>query len=89
MSFCWTSSSTQDCNGNCSLTKTFLGQTSFFSTQKCDSNCVPTNASTDNVFSLQYTKTCCLTDLCNGGNSAKVSLSLGLGVFLMWLLKAM
>ncbi|KAE8585372.1 hypothetical protein XENTR_v10021294 [Xenopus tropicalis] len=85
---CIGSSSTISCTGNCSLTQTFAGSAPFFSQQACDTNCVSnTTTQKENVFGLNYVKTCCSTDLCNSGNSAKLSLSLGLSMLLLWLLK--
>ncbi|OCT67905.1 uncharacterized protein ly6g6c.L [Xenopus laevis] len=89
LSFCVSGSSTADCSGNCSLTKAFAGSTSLFTKQACDTNCVSnTTTQTDAIFNLDYQKSCCATDLCNSGNSAKISLSLGLGVLLLWLLNS-
>ncbi|KAM4696604.1 ly-6/neurotoxin-like protein 1 [Rhinophrynus dorsalis] len=90
LSICFTSSKTETCAGNCSYTKASLGDVSLFTKQSCESSCISSNGTKkDDIFSIDYVSTCCNTDLCNGGNSVKISLSLGLGMALLWLLNAL
>ncbi|XP_068105506.1 ly-6/neurotoxin-like protein 1 [Hyperolius riggenbachi] len=88
LSICFTTSSTATCSGNCSVTKASIGSMPLFRKQGCATTCT-SNSTKDGVFSFDYTISCCDTDLCNAGNSLKVSLSLGLGLALLWLLKAL
>ncbi|KAG8552820.1 hypothetical protein GDO81_003090 [Engystomops pustulosus] len=86
---CLSRGSTVDCTGSCFKTKAYLGSLPFFSKLGCQANCQSAVNKTDSVFSFQYDTTCCTTDLCNSGSPVKVSLSLGLGMALMWLLNAL
>ncbi|XP_075690596.1 lymphocyte antigen 6 complex locus protein G6c [Rhinoderma darwinii] len=88
VSFCFSGSSNVECTGNCSQTRVALGSVSLFSKLGCAKDCQAVQNKTDSVFEFQYNTTCCLTDLCNNGNSIKTSLSLGLGMGLLWLLNA-
>ncbi|XP_053577949.1 ly-6/neurotoxin-like protein 1 [Bombina bombina] len=87
---CWSNSKVDNCMGNCSTTKTMIGSVQLFSSLQCEPNCVPTNGtSKDSIFKLEYTRTCCSTNECNSGTSIKTSLSLGLGLTLLWLFNAL
>ncbi|XP_073405089.1 lymphocyte antigen 6 complex locus protein G6c-like [Dendrobates tinctorius] len=88
LSFCITTSSQVDCTGNCSLTKVYLGSFNLFDKQSCDTNCQAGKNKNDSTFGFQYDNTCCTTDLCNSGTSVKMSVFVGLGMGLMWLLNA-
>ncbi|KAM4019935.1 lymphocyte antigen 6 complex locus protein G6c [Anomaloglossus baeobatrachus] len=90
LSFCIlkSSSSEVDCpsGGNCSSTKVYLGSFNLFDKQSCDNPCVEGKNKTDSTFGFQYDTTCCNTNLCNSGTSAKMSVFVGLGMGLLWLL---
>ncbi|XP_073497821.1 lymphocyte antigen 6 complex locus protein G6c [Phyllobates terribilis] len=88
LSMCITKSSEVDCTGNCSFTKVFLGSFNLFDKQSCIANCQDGKNKTDSTFEFQYDNTCCNTNLCNSGTSAKMSVFLGLGMGLLWLLNA-
>ncbi|KAM3911790.1 uncharacterized protein RB166_020325 [Leptodactylus fuscus] len=86
---CFGPSSPIDCTGNCTYTKAVLGSQTLFYSQGCSPNCEALKNKTDSTFSFEYVTTCCNTDQCNSGTSVKISLSLGLGMALMWLLNAL
>ncbi|XP_069602600.1 lymphocyte antigen 6 complex locus protein G6c-like [Ranitomeya imitator] len=88
LSFCITQSSEVDCTGNCSFTKVYLGSLNLFDKQACTPNCQSGKNQSDATFGFQYDNSCCSTNLCNSGTSAKMSVFLGLGMGLMWLLNA-
>ncbi|KAM4640771.1 uncharacterized protein O3C94_015329 [Discoglossus pictus] len=89
LSICFTSSSVESCTGNCSNTKASIGSVSLFNKQACTTNCVASNSTKDSIFDFDYSVSCCNTDECNGANSVKISLSLGLGLSLLWLINAL
>ncbi|XP_063289327.1 prostate and testis expressed protein 4-like [Pelobates fuscus] len=89
-SLCVTGSHTANCTGSCSTIKTYAGSVPLFSKLQCDPNCTATaKTQTDNILKIDYTISCCNTTECNSGNHVQLSLSLGVGMVLLWLLKAL
>ncbi|CAH2314376.1 Hypothetical predicted protein [Pelobates cultripes] len=89
-SFCVTGSSTKNCTQSCSTIKTYAGSHYLFSKWQCDPNCNATaKIQTDHILKIDYTVSCCNTTECNSGNHVQLSLSLGVGMVLLWLLKAL
>ncbi|XP_056395810.1 lymphocyte antigen 6 complex locus protein G6c [Hyla sarda] len=88
VSLCITGSSNKECTGNCSHTSASFGSFSLFSKQGCKPNCTDEKDVTDSTFNFRYNTTCCNTNECNSGSAVKFSVSLGLGMGLLWLLNA-
>ncbi|XP_069799838.1 lymphocyte antigen 6 complex locus protein G6c-like [Dendropsophus ebraccatus] len=86
--FCITGSGSEECGGNCSHTRAAFGSFSLFSKQGCAKECKEAKNQTDNIFNFQYNTTCCASNMCNSGSSVGFSVSLGLGMGLLWLLNA-